>query len=165
MTEFIRTWVLGLAAAGMLGAVAMAVTPKGRTRAVVGLVCALVTIVAFIGPIVSFDYVAHARYLREYELALDMRMDDIDRSQERLTSLIISERTETYILDKAERLDMEDMNVQVEIANRGEGVFYPYAVWLEGTYSDQQKHTLAAYLTEILGIPPERQYWSDIDEQ
>ena len=67
MTEALRSWIVGIAGAAMVTAVAMTVTPDGRVKKVVSLVCGLMTVVALIRPIVGFDYGSFSGYLAQYK--------------------------------------------------------------------------------------------------
>jgi len=161
MTELVRVWVLGLTGAAFLAAIAMTLTPKGRPRAVVGLVTGMVTIVALIAPILEFDYAAYGRNVGEFEASLEVRAREWEDARERLTSRIISERSEAYILDKAESLGLVGLDVEVATARDESGWLFPDRVWLTGHYSVEQRNALSEFLAGTLGIPAERQYWSE----
>ena len=163
MTELLRNWILGLTAAAFLTAIAMALTPKGRARAATGLTAGLVTIVALLAPLMEFDYFAYAGNVEEFELSLDIRVQEMEAAQERLRARIISERIEAYILDKAESVGLSDLYIRVETARQPDGWHYPYAARLYGTYTAEQRRTLETYLAETFGIPRERQIWSVAD--
>ena len=160
MTELIRSWVFGLTAVAFINAIAMSLTPKGKSRAVVGLTCGLVTVVALIAPILEFDYEAFALHMAGPEITLDERVAEMAIEQERLTDLIIRERSEAYILDKANSLDIADLTVRVDTTLSSYGVIYPYEVWLWGTYTNEQRQKLGDFLTGTFGIPAQRQHWS-----
>ena len=163
MTEFIRLWIMGLTGAAFLAAIAMTLTPKGRPRAVVGLVSGLVTVVALIAPVLEFDYMAYARHMSDFQVSLEARSQEWETAQERLTSLIIRERSEAYILDKAESLGLVGLTVEVATAKSGDGWSYPYRVWISGDYSAEQQSALSEFLAGVFGIPAERQDWSGVE--
>jgi len=164
MTELIRTWILGLTAAAFLAAIAMALTPKGRPRAVVGLVTGLVTVLALIAPILEFDYAAYAQNVSAFEVSLEARNEAWEASQDNMTSLIIRERSEAYILDKAENLGLVGLDVEVATSRNAAGWHYPDRVWIVGEVSASQRSALSEFLAGTFGIPAERQYWSETDE-
>ena len=164
MTELIGNWILGLAAVAFINALAMSLTPKGKSRAIVGLVCGLVTIVALVAPVLEFDYGAYALYMERPEIVLNHQVEEMEMEQERLTNLIIRERSEAYILDKANSLDIASLTIEVDTAQSAYGVIYPYAIWLMGTYTEEQRQKLGDFLAGTFGIPAERQYWSVADE-
>jgi len=158
--ELIRAWILGLTAAAFLASIAMTLAPKGRPRAVVGLVAGLVTVVALIAPILEFDYAAYARNVDAFEVSREGRNQEWEAVQERLTSRIISERSEAYIWDKAESLGLVGLDVAVETARDPDGWTIPYRVWISGEYSADQRRILSEFLAGTFGIPAERQHWS-----
>jgi len=164
MTELIRTWIMGLTGAAFLATIATTLTPKGRPRAVVGLVTGLVTIVALIAPIIEFDYAAYASNVAHFEVSLEARNQEWEASQERLTSRIIRERSEAYILDKAESLGLVGLDVEVATGRNADGWLFPDRVWIIGEVSAAQQRALAEFLAGTFGIPAERQYWSDTHE-
>lgn len=165
MTEFIRTWIMGLVAASFLSAIAMTLCPKGKVRAVVGLCAGLVTIVTLVGPILNFDYQAHFGALDDFESQLEQRLEEMEFEQERLRSIIISERSRTYIWDKAEVLGMGNVEIQVDTVRAETGELIPYRVHIGGVYTQEQREDLERYLAETFGIPRVRQHWSDTNEE
>ncbi|MCL2568651.1 MAG: hypothetical protein FWE12_04340 [Oscillospiraceae bacterium] len=164
MTELIRIWVLGLTGAAFLAAIAMTLTPKGRPRAVVGLVAGLGTIIALIAPIVEFDYAAFSQNIAGFESSLETRTAEWEVEQERLSSLIIRERSEAYILDKAESLGLVGLDIEVATARGSDGWLYPHRIWISGPHTQSQQSALSEFLTGTFGIPVERQYWSETNE-
>lgn len=69
---------------------------------------------------------------------------------------LIEERTAAYISDKAKALGLS-VAVRVETKTGDGGVPAPWAVRLTGTESE----ALASYIEGELGIPRERQVWSE----
>jgi len=163
VTELIRNWVLGITAAAFITAIAMALTPKGRTRAAVALVAGLVTIVVLISPILEFDYAAHGVHLSDFQASLDLRQEEMETASKSLQARIISQRSLAYILDKAESVGLPDLDIRIQTKAGLDGFVVPYSIYLTGAYSEEQRRTLEAYLTGTFGIPIERQIWSVAD--
>jgi hypothetical protein len=105
MTEALRSWIVGIAGAAMITAVAMTVTPEGRVKKIVSLVCGLMTVIALVRPIVGFDYRSFSEYLAQHKSEAEAFSSDIDSANENLTRRIIEERCQAYILDKASPLE------------------------------------------------------------
>lgn len=160
MTELIRSWIIGLTAVAFLAGIAMAITPRGRVRMVVGFACGLVTIVALLAPILEFDDVAYARHTRQQSFDWQFRLDDLEVSQERLVEHIISEQTATYIWDKATQTGITNLDITVDLARTENGELYPYAVYLNGAFTAQQRTDLTKHISETFGISAENQHWS-----
>ena len=163
MTELVRNWVLGLTAASFLTAIAMALTPKGRGRAATALVSGLVTIIVLVAPILEFDYHGFSQNILSFESSLELRAEEMEAVQESLQARIISERSATYILDKAKALGLADLEVEVATKVEAESFPTPYIVFLTGSYTEEQRRTLEAYLDGTFGIPAQRQIWSVAD--
>ena len=66
---------------------------------------------------------------------------------------IIKQKTETYILDKANALGAE-ITVQVVLED-----YIPAGVTIMGDVSPFVKSNLSASITQELNIPPEEQIW------
>lgn len=160
MTELIRNWVLGLTAASFITAIAMSITPKGRTRAATALVAGLVTIVVLVAPILDFDYTAYALHNPDFHISLELHTEEMQTASKSLQARIISERSRTYILDKAESVGLPDLDIRIQTKAGADGFVVPYAIYLTGHYNAEQRRTLEAYLVGTFGIPVKRQIWS-----
>jgi len=113
-----------------------------------------------VAPVLDFDYDAYALHLGGPDITWEERVMEMELLQERLQDGIIRERSEAYILDKANFLDMGDLTVRVETARSSYGVIYPYEVWLTGTYTEAQRREMEAFLAATFGISAPRQHWS-----
>jgi hypothetical protein len=81
--------------------------------------------------------------------------------EERLNRLVIEREYETYIMDKANELEIRLSEVEVEAQWNLEGLWMPYEVSITGKCSDKDKNQLSAVISANLGIPYERQRWND----
>jgi len=165
MTELVRSWVIGLTGMSLITAVVLTLTPKGKVRRVVTLVCGLGMIIVLIGPILDFDYDSFALYTSDSSVDLESFGTNLEEANEKLTRSIIQERTAAYILDKAESIGVSDAQFTVNTRMDEEGTWYPWEVTAEGTFTQSQKLELVSYMTGEIGIPEERQYWSTTDEE
>ena len=163
MTELLRNWLYALAGASIVCALATALTPEGRWRRITQLVCWLVMVVALISPLRAFDVGGYGEELSKYQTAAAEaagKSEDIDSS---LNRTIIEEQCQAYILDKAKSAGA-DMDAAVTARWSTEGFWYPYEVKMTGSCGEKAKSELAGLMESELGIPEERQYWSDTDE-
>ncbi|MBQ3405459.1 MAG: hypothetical protein IJG63_08605 [Oscillospiraceae bacterium] len=154
MIMIIRSWVLRLTGACILSAVATSVTPEGRGKGVVRLVCSFVVLSAFISPLRDFNYVDFSQYKvkymeagREYAAALE----DTDR---RLLRDFMESQSEEYIMDKAKELGIGNLNADVEVKWSDEGYWYPWSSSVDG---QGDISNLSTFIESSLGIPKERQ--------
>lgn len=164
MTELVRSWVIGLTGMSLITAVVLTLTPKGKVRRIVTMVCGLGMVIALISPIMNFDYDSFALYMSDSTEELESYGAGLEETNERLTRSIIQERTAAYILDKAESIGVLDATFTVNTKMDDEGTWYPWEVTAEGTFTESQSSELVSYITGELGIPEERQYWSTDDE-
>lgn len=164
MTELIRSWVLGITGMSLVTSAVMALTPKGRVKKTVSLVCGLGMIVVLISPIMDFDYSSFAGYMTDYNFNLDGMGKKLDEENERLTRLIIQEETSAYILDKAKSAGAQNAKISVETKLDEDGAWYPWEVTVEGEFTIEQRVKIQSTIEGDLGIPAERQYWSTDDE-
>ena len=164
MTEIIRSWVIGIAGMSLITSVAMAITPTGRMRRTVSLVCGLGMIVVLIRPVMDFDYDSFARYMTDYSFGTDIIEKNLDGENERLTRLIIQEETSAYILDKAKSAGVQNAKISVDTKMDEDGVWYPWEVTIDGDFTSEQRTGIVGAIEGELGVPAERQYWSSDDE-
>lgn len=152
-----REWIVGIAAASLLSALALALTPEGRVRQVTRLVCGIVCALAMVSPAAELDIEDLAVGIAEYEQMGQSITQQSEEEAKMLNRTYIEEACEAYILDKAEQADIAVTGVSVTARWDDEAlVWYPWQVELEGPYSLWLSQTVEAQL----GIPASRQTWS-----
>lgn len=159
MTEWIRSWVMGLVGAALLTAAATALTPAGRVRRVTELICGVVMILALIQPLAELDLTAYSMNLAACRQEMALYENDLAQTNDRLTRRIIEAECGAYILDKAQVLGVTVWSAEVTAKWGDEGCWFPYEVHLEAEDQpglDRLSQTIEAQL----GIPEERQYRS-----
>lgn len=156
-------WVTGLTAAGVISALALALTPQGTSRSAVKLACAAMTVIMLLMPLKGFDITQFARYSAQqrYEGENIARRAEEDAAGVR--RIIIQGQAEAYILDKAAELGITDMRVSVQLSEEGQAP-YPAAAHISAAADTEEKKKLAEFMEGQLGIPKERQYWDTDDE-
>ena len=165
MSEALRNWVVGLAGAAMVTAVAMTVTPEGKVKKIVALICGLVTIVALVRPISGIDFRNFARNIASYQKIADSFSDQVAGADEKLTRLIIEDKTASYILDKGKSLGISDLEASVTAAWCDDGYWYPSGARLTTNADREVRDKLSQSIEAELGIPPEELIWSMRDEK
>ena len=158
MREALESWVRALAAAGLFTGAVLTLAPGGRLGKTLRLICALLLLAVFLSPLVSPDYGAYAEELsRQRLLGADLSAKG-ERDAQRLWGIIIQEKTEAYILDKAAELEVPAVKASVTLAS-GEEVPFPWSaeLWVEGPA--EADPALAEVLEGELGIPRTRQVW------
>lgn len=164
MSGVLHSWVMGIAGAAMVTAAALTITPEGRVKKVVSLVCGLLTVIALIKPVTSFDSAALMTSLEAYRQEAAWFSSDIQSANENLTRRIIAEKCQAYILDKGKSLGIADLEASVTTAWSEEGYWYPDGAVLKTSADNAAREELGRIIRAELGIPPEELIWSMHDE-
>lgn len=165
MSEVLRNWVIGIAGAALVTAAATTVTPEGRVKKVVALVCGLITIIALLRPVAGFDGKDLLKSMEAYKQEAAAFSTDIQDANENLTRRIIAEKCEAYILDKGKTLGITDLDVSVTTVWNEEGYWYPDGAVLETSADSTARDELSRSITAELGIQPEELIWRMHDEE
>jgi hypothetical protein len=160
----LRDWIVGVTGAAAIAAVSLAVTPEGRAKRVVSLVCGLVVIIMLISPISELDYDA----LRDsvFGGGEDAYAGEtpFDNANEKLTGRIIEEKYAAYILDKGAALGITDLEAQVRVRRGTDGAWATESVTIATAAEKALRDKLAYALEAMLGLPPEELIWRVKDE-
>ena len=165
MTEALRGWIIGIAGAAMVTAVAMTVTPEGKVKKIVALICGLMTVIALIKPITGFDYTSFSKYLTQYRNDAETFSVEVESENENLTRRIIEDRCQAYILDKGKSLGITDLAVTVTAQWSEDGYWYPSGASLVTNADRETRDKLSQSIEAELGISPEELIWSMRDEK
>ena len=154
----LKQYLLAVTAAAILCAIVNGLMgEKGALSAAVRLLAGIFLILALAAPLVRLRLDG----LEEMTSDLNLRAEAITASGENSAreamAEIIKSRTEAYILDKAESLDV-NLSVQVELDTGNPPA--PRAVRLSGNVSPYAKGVLSDMISKDLGIPPEDQIWN-----
>lgn len=155
----IRGYLLGVVAASFLVSLVCAFPQNKSIKRVLTLCGGLFLLLTLIGPILSFRVGDLSRYLDQChvdESLISKALEDGQKESARL----ITEQTQEYILDKAAQLGA-DITPEVTLAALSENYQYPYSVTLHGQWTHSQRQELTTYISQTLGIPEERQIWSE----
>lgn len=160
MTDIIGSWVRGIAGAAIICGAALALTPKGKVREVLKVICGIVVIIAFVSPFIDNDSVAFSMDLSQYRAQADDIAFSAEKEQTNLSRSIIEQELTSYILDKAQTLGIEDLKADIVLKWGDEGFWYPYEIALEARAGTAEKNSLTSYIEGELGIPASRQHWT-----
>ena len=140
---------------------ALRLAPEGPVRRVTAVLCTAVLLLCVLGGVKALDLDSYAltqNTLREQEQRFLSRAED---SRQRLDRLVIEQELQTYIQSKAEQSGLRILQLETELTWRTEGLWVPYALSLRYSGPSQQAERLAEELEAELGIPRERQRWSE----
>lgn len=158
--ELLRSWVLGMTAAAIVCGVALLLTPEGKVKAVVHLVCGAVMAAALLLPLLELDVGEYGLNLARYRANAAALTADAETTARNLNRSIIEEELEAYILDKAAALSAPMDGVQVQCRWSTEGFWYPESAALQGPYHEG----LSRLIEAELGIPARAQTWRSNEE-
>ena len=163
--EIIGRWISGICAGALICGIAQAVTPKINSAAAARLACGFMMLALLLGPLRSFDFQTYASELGRIRNEGNKVAEQAMSSGDELFAAVMENDCETYILDKANKLGVINASVRVHAAQgENEEYPYPYSAELGGEAESGQKRELSLYIEGELGIPAQRQYWSDEDE-
>lgn len=160
MSAVLRDWVLGITGAALITAAVRMLTPEGRVKRIVMLVCGLVTILALIQPLRRLDPESFAAFAARYQEEGQAAAAGVEISEEKLMRRIIEERTTAYILDKGRSLGIDDLHATVTAEQREDGTWIPKSARLETSAGEAARRKLQDALVAELGIPAEEMNWS-----
>ena len=160
MRALLHEWVLNVVGAAMLSALALLLTPEGRCRSVVRLLCGAVMILAVLSPLRRFDFDVYSMSLAAYREQAEAAVLRGEESSDRLSRSIIETETAAYILDKAQAAGLMPEEVTVTAKWGDTLCWYPYEVRLRTEAGPGAKEYLTQLLESELGIPRERQHWA-----
>ncbi|MEA4895330.1 MAG: stage III sporulation protein AF [Oscillospiraceae bacterium] len=163
MTQFVGEWVRAIAGTALICAAATALTPKGKVKNVLKMLCGIVLIIAMISPILKQDFPSLSMDMSEYRKRADEIIGKSKEKENSLSRTIIEDELETYILDKAKSLNVELKSVEVSVKWGDEGSWYPYEAHLKADIPDREKNLISNSIEAELGVPDERQYWSSYE--
>ena len=160
MTQFAGEWVRAIAGAALICAAATALTPKGKVKNVLKLLCGIVLIIAMINPILKQDFPNMSMDMSDYRKKADEIIGESKEKEASISRTIIEDKLETYILDKAKSLNAPLQSVEVTVKWGDEGCWYPYEVSLKADIPEREKNLVSNSIEAELGVPKEKQYWS-----
>lgn len=150
-------WMIGIFAAALLTAVALAITPKNKKA--VALAGGLIMILAAVKPLGELTYQDISAQIAKYQIKADELRSGINVGSAEIMAVIIQEQTEAYILDKAAELGLE-IEVEVTTQQASDGWPYPTDVKVTGQLSESDIQRLGRIISEDLAVAPDRQEWS-----
>ena len=165
MISAIKDWILQIAGTALIAAAVLSITPEGRAKKAVTIVCGAAVIIALLSITVDFDYSSYSRRLAEYKSDIEEYAGEIGSVNKNLTKAIIEEESKAYILDKGKEIGITELEVSVTTRWEPDGQYwYPVSVKINAAASEGQKEDLSYYIEASLGIPRDEQIWSTYDE-
>lgn len=154
--EAIRQYLISVTAAAIICGCAVSILgKKGTVGGITKFLCGLFMTVTVISPLVDFRLPDMNVFWNTLQEKAQQSVAEGEIMAEEMKSVIITERVETYILDKA---DSMGLSITVDISLDDE--LLPDLVIIHGKAAPYAKTKLYHYITENLGIPEEKLSWT-----
>ena len=155
--ENISNYILSVVAAAILCAcISLFPGKESGSRKMITAICGAFLVFVMIAPLKNFDFSFYSDYFSEINDLVQDAVSDGKNSANDSLSAIITEETESYILDKAATLGAD---ITVEITLDSSIPPIPSRITIKGAVSPYVKQMLTQYITQQLGIPKEAQTW------
>lgn len=161
--SFADSWIRGIIYTAVFCSVALALTPNGRVKNAEKLLCGIVLLAAILSPIFSVNSETYASEAAYYAETAKRLAGEGKENTERLNRTLIEQELCAYILDKAESIGIHISSVAVEVAWDDAGYWYPISASISGSASEADTERLKDVIEAELGIPEERQEWSEVE--
>lgn len=152
----IRQYVLSVTAAAILCGTAVSLSPEGTARELIRFVAGAVLTVCLLRPLAGAKWTLSLP--RADSSAGEALAADGEKQASQAMADIIKEQLRAYILDKAAALGAE---VEAEFTLEDGDIPVPEAVTIRGTAAPYARQRLEEILSSQLGIPKERQQWTE----
>ena len=153
----IRSYLLQIISSALIcGILIHLMGKKGLLTELVKILAGIYMIITVMSPWVNIPIVRLQDITCDISAEAETAVQDGINSSREAISKIITERTQTYILDKATSLGI---NISVDVRLTEDMVPKPSAVTLSGPVSPYAKSILAAYIVDNFGISMEDQTW------
>lgn len=156
--EGIREYLVSVTAAALLcGIIRSLAGEKGGSGGLLRLICGIFLALTVIRPLKELDLsnipILPADLMAE---AQSVSAQGAEYTRE-ASELIIKQRCEAYVLDKARELEAQ-IRVEIELSREGDPI--PVSSRVTGELSPYAKGKLSSILKTDLGIPEEDQQWN-----
>lgn len=161
IAEALRAWLNAVIYTGVICGIALMITPGGRVKKALTVLCGAAMCVAFISPLAGIDLDGYSETLAGFKLEAEAFAAQGESYSKNLNRTIIEDECEAYILDKAENLGVQLDEVEVLAVWSDEGYWYPSEAAIKGSLNQAQRERMSAYIEAELGISTDKQQWSE----
>ncbi len=153
----IRKYLVGIVAAAIFCSVAKALQDgKSAIGRIVQMLGGILLAVTILSPVLNISFEGITDYFDDLSANAQAYVDEGKYASQESVNAIIKERTEAYILDKANRMGLQ-IAVEVELDASDNSI--PCGVVFTGSVSPYAKEILCGYVEDNLGITRENQKW------
>ena len=161
MSEIFSQWLHAVIYTGIVCSTAMLLTPEGRVKKALTIICAVAMCAAIASPLAELDFDAYSKAMAHYELDAGKYIGRGEDYSKNLNRTIIEDKCRAYILDKADEVGAELSDITVTALWSSDGYWYPHEAEIISTATGEQKSRLSDYIQSQLGISIANQNWSN----
>lgn len=155
--EGLNAWLVGVAGAAMIAAIAVALTPEGFARKVARFTGGLLLMLAVLGPVKELDLDELAGTLAKYRAQQQGAAEAMAAENEEGRKGIIEQEAAAYISDKAKSLGLSEVRVEVKCVMTEEGYPAPKEVYVAAAGDGEAWKALQKAITADFAIEESRQ--------
>ena len=156
--DWIRDYLLGVVAAALICSVIGVIIGKNSAiSAIFRLLSGLFMAITVLSPLLKPDQGHPWGSFNDFHAQTQAWVAQGEEYAHDQLCAFITERTNTYIMDKAKALGL-DIQTELTLSTGGEPI--PWSVQLSGDASPYARQQLTHYIETELGIPKERQSWN-----
>ncbi len=153
----IREYLIRLTAAALVcGIVTSLVGKKGSIGSVIKLLVGIFMMMTIVSPWMRIRFDSLESYFEDISTHAQVLVDEGENAVRDDLATIIKEKTQAYILDKANSFGAE---LTVEVSVDGSELPVPNVVRISGSISPYGRKQLESIITQELGIALEDQIW------
>lgn len=145
----------------ILFGVILDITPEGNVKKVSGIVCSAALIMTLFSAVKSIELPEYGFDSAYYRQLGDSLAAHAENSSEQLGGLVIQNKCEEYIMDKAAHLGIAEIIVEVAVYPNDNDEWLPERVTLAALCSDDAREQLSNIIEAELGITKGNQIWSN----
>lgn len=160
MTVAIHQLLQTVTYTGIVCSLAYMITPAGRVKRALTILCGIVMCIAVVSPIAQLDMHAYSKALTQYKIDADEIAGQGEEYSKNLNRTIIQDECRAYILDKAAEQGAELSEVEVLAQWSNEGYWYPYEVSISAQLPPSSRARLEDEIQTQLGIGIDHQIWN-----
>lgn len=153
MKEYILSIVIAAIICAISGVLLPENTAVGRISK---LLCGILLVVTIVSPLLNVSFQKVSDYISDFTASADIWVEEGNETARTQIDAIIKEKTEAYILDKANQMGLQ---IAVEVSLDENNHSIPSSVTVSGSISPYTKEVLSDYIATTLDIAKEKQIW------
>ncbi|MDR0813273.1 MAG: hypothetical protein LBO63_04645 [Oscillospiraceae bacterium] len=161
MSTLIHQWIIGLAGAAVITVICKTITPEGKTKKTLTLICGFVLLIALVRPFVSFDYDSFTINTSRFSDSVAAFSEDITQANKNITKRLIEERFVEYIISKGKEQGLEIAACTTRAEITSDEVWYLASALIVCNQDSGKRGELRYVLERDFGLDPAAIIWAD----